>query len=244
MFLEVAGLHSAFKGETVLSGVDLSVERSRTLCVVGRSGTGKTTLLKTIAGLLPPVSGSVFLDGRDITSLPAERRGVVYLYQEALLFPHLTVFENIAFGLRLRKTPPPEVDAAVRRMIEELELQGHEQKMPHQLSGGQKQRVAFGRALIIGPSLLLLDEPFSSLDAETRAVMQQLYKRIAAQHAMTSIFVTHSVKEALMMGESIASLESGRARCFATRKDFIAAPDSGVAGEIAFWSALSSGNGG
>ena len=244
MFLEVAGLFSAFQGETVLSGVDLSVGRGGALCVVGRSGAGKTTLLKTIAGLLSPEAGSIRLDGREITELPAERRGIVYLYQEALLFPHLTVLENIAFGLRLRKTPQAEVARSVGALIDELELQGHEGKMPHQLSGGQRQRVAFGRALIVGPALLLLDEPFSSLDSEARAVMQQLYKRIARQHGMTSIFVTHSIKEALLMGETIASLEGGRARSFASLTEFIAAPESGVAGEVAFWKSLGSGNGG
>jgi len=240
MFLEVEEIHNAYRGEEVLAGASLGVARGETLCVVGRSGTGKTTLLKTIAGLLVPTAGRVVLDGRDLTRIPAEKRGVVYLYQEALLFPHLSVFENIAFGLRLRKTPAAQVGAAVQRMVDELDLAGHEAKMPSQLSGGQKQRVAFGRALVIGPELMLLDEPFSNLDSETRADMQQLYKRISRQHGMTSIFVTHSVREALVMGGTIANLEAGRVRVYSSLREFIAAPESGVGREIEFWSRLGS----
>src|SRR5262249_13796668 len=153
-----------------------------------RSGCGKTTLLKIIAGLLDPDSGAVFLQETNINGVPAHKRNIVYLYQEALLFPHLNVFENIAFGLRLRKMPEAIIHNRTMEMIRSLELEEQREKMPHLLSGGQKQRVSFGRALIINPLLLLLDEPFGNLDVGTRAGMQEFFRTVAQKFKITSIF--------------------------------------------------------
>ncbi|HYM60637.1 MAG TPA: ABC transporter ATP-binding protein [Thermoanaerobaculia bacterium] len=238
MFLEARGIGKSFGGEDVLRGVDLSVAQQTTLSILGRSGCGKTTLLKIVAGLIAPDAGQVLLRGIDITNLPPQRRHILYLYQEPLLFPHLDAFDNVAFGLRLRDRPEPEVREATETMLAELDLSEQRHKMPHQLSGGQRQRVAFGRALAINPALLLLDEPFSSLDSETRGSMQQLFKRIAARHAITSIFVTHNLKESILMGDAIAHMRDGALHTYATKEAFVQDPGSGVAEEMEFWDGL------
>ena len=237
-FLEVSGLTKRFDGEGVLEAVSFSLEERHVLSVVGRSGCGKTTLLKVIAGLLPADEGSIRRRGSDITSVPAEKRDVVYLYQEPLLFPHLSVFENVAFGLRLRHVAADQVDREVTRMLESLDLAEHRHKAPQHLSGGQRQRVSFGRALILAPSLLLLDEPFSSLDTDTRTQMQALFKRVAVEYAITAIFVTHDLKEALLLGDRLSTLKGGRLHAYETKAEFIADPEAGVAEEVAFWRRL------
>jgi ABC-type sulfate/molybdate transport systems ATPase subunit len=157
-------------------------------------------LLRVIAGLEVADAGRVRLAGRDIGQLSPQQRQSLYLYQEALLFPHLDVLENIAFGLRLRRCPQRELRAICSELLAQLELEGLEQRMPEQLSGGQRQRVAFGRALAVRPQLLL-DEPFGSLDAQTRSSMQMLFQRVAAQYGMTTVFVTHDIQEALRVGD-------------------------------------------
>lgn len=239
--LQVEGLGKRYGGHDVLREVRLTVPAGRTLAVVGASGGGKTTLLKIIAGLIASDSGRIKLGERDIDALPARERQAVYLYQEPLLFPHLDAFDNIAFGLRLRRVPSAELRKRVGDMIEELELTGLDKRRPEQLSGGQRQRVAFGRALIINPALLLLDEPFSNLDPDTRASMQSLLKRVAGEHRITSVFVTHDLKESLRMGNSFALLREGQLHGFADRAAFCADARSGVAREIDFWNTLQSG---
>ena len=236
--LAARGLRKSFGRQTVLRGIDLDLARSQTLAVLGRSGCGKTTLLKVLAGLLPADAGTIELDGRDLTRVPAEKRNVLYLYQEALLFPHLSVFDNVAFGLRLRRQPEGPAREAVSRLLSELDLAAAAEKMPHQLSGGQKQRVAFGRALIVDPDLLLLDEPFSNLDGETRTAMQQLWKRVAAAHRTTALFVTHSLKEAILMGDAVARMAGGVLTPYATREELLRDPESGAGEEIRFWRSM------
>jgi len=240
-FLDVRGLSKAFEAEKVLEGVTFTLAERQTLSVLGRSGCGKTTLLKILAGLHEPDGGSILRRGVDITRVPVERRDVVYLYQEPLLFPHLSVFENLAFGLRLRHVEPGRVRNDVTRMLESLDLADQRDKAPQQLSGGQRQRVSFGRALIVSPSLLLLDEPFSSLDAETRTQMQALFKRVAALYAITAIFVTHDLKEALLVGDAMATIRSGRLKAYPSKKAFVDDPESGVGSEAGFWESLKDG---
>ena len=237
-FAVAAGLAKSFGPERVLDGAGFSLPRESVLAILGRSGGGKTTLLKILAGLVPADAGRFHLGGVDLTAAPPERRQVVYLYQEPLLFPHLDVRENLAFGLRLRRLGEPAIRARLDPLIARLGLAPHLKKMPAQLSGGQRQRGAFGRALAIQPPLLLLDEPFGSLDAATRAEMQRLFREVARQVAITAIFVTHDVKEALVVGDRFALLESGRLRPFADRAAFVADPASGAAREIAFWQSL------
>lgn len=235
MFLEVENLAKSFGPEPLFSGVALSLEQEATLGVLGRSGSGKTTLLKILAGLEPADAGVVRLAGEDLAGRPARLRGIVYLYQEPLLFPHLSVFDNVAFGLRLRGEGEAALRPRVGEMLERLGLAAHAAKAPHQLSGGQRQRVSFGRALVVSPRLLLLDEPFASLDAETRAAMQALFKEVAAAYRITAIFVTHDLKEALLMSERLAHLAGGRLELYPSRAAALADPALGAGREFEFW---------
>jgi ABC-type sugar transport system ATPase subunit len=238
MLLKIERLNKSFQSEIVLQDLTFTLEEHRTLSIVGRSGCGKTTLLKIIAGLLPFDSGELLLQNRTLKDVPAHQRNIVYLYQEPLLFPHLNVFENIAFGLRLRKQPEEIIRQKTTEMIQSLELQDHSSKMPHQLSGGQKQRVSFGRALIVNPLLLLLDEPFGNLDADTRATMQDFFRKVAKQFQIASIFVTHDLKEAILMGDRIGLMGKGTLEIFEDVQHFILDSKTGVRREIEFWESL------
>lgn len=239
--LNVTGLALVLDGQPLLQDVSFSLQTAQTLSVVGRSGSGKTSLLRALAGLLPLAAGRIELDGRAVNHLPAAARGIVYMGQEALLFPHLDVFENIAFGLRMRRQPEAQVRSAVAQLLAQLELEGLARRRPETLSGGQRQRVAFGRALIVAPPLLLLDEPFSSLDPGTRAAMQALVRRQIQAHGVRALLVTHDVKEALLLGDRLALLADGRLRHYADRAAFCADPATGAAQEAAFWRALEGG---
>ncbi|MEM7373875.1 MAG: ABC transporter ATP-binding protein [Bacteroidota bacterium] len=233
--LSVSHLHKSFEQEQVLKDLSLELGTRQMLSILGRSGSGKTTFLRIIAGLEQPDQGDIFWHEQRMNEVPPHQRNIVYLYQEALLFPHLTVFENIAFGLRLRKVPKSEADDRVRQMIQDLELHGQQDKMPHQLSGGQRQRVSFGRALIVNPLLLLLDEPFGNLDVETRKRMQDFLKRIAETYKITAIFVTHDLKEAILMGDRIGYMRKGSLYLYEDVREFVEDARTEAANEIAFW---------
>ncbi|MFI8378541.1 ABC transporter ATP-binding protein [Leeuwenhoekiella sp. NPDC079379] len=238
MFLEVKNLNKKFNKEHVVEALSFELSRQKTLSILGKSGCGKTTMLKMVSGLVKPDSGSVFLDGNEITDLKAEKRNMVYLYQEDLLFPHLTIFENIAFGLRLKKHLEADIQMKVKQMAQSLELQDQLKKMPHQLSGGQRQRVSFGRAIIINPSVLLLDEPFGSLDSGTRTRMQALFKNLTEEYNITSLFITHDLKEAILMGDKIGFMQNGNLNVYPSKKAFLNDPTTGVHNEINFWNSL------
>lgn len=238
MFLSIRNIHKSFGSEQVLADLSLELGPERILSILGRSGSGKTTLLKIIAGLEQADSGEVWLKGKALDPEPAHKRGVVYLYQEPLLFPHMNVTENVAFGLRIRKIAGAEVRRRAEQMLEELEMAPHAMKMPHQLSGGQRQRVAFGRALIVQPGLLLLDEPFGALDAETRAVMQDLLKRIAREHRITALFVTHDLKEAIRMGDEFGWMQGGSLKTYRDMAEFWGDEGTGLKEEYRFWASL------
>jgi ABC-type Fe3+/spermidine/putrescine transport system ATPase subunit len=239
-WLDVQGISKRFGQEQVVQNLSFSLGAHQTLSILGKSGCGKTTLLKMLGGLVPSDTGQILLDGQAIDQQPPGQRGIVYLYQEDLLFPHLDVFGNIAFGLRLRKRPEAEVSTLVSQMIDRLELGGQGQKMPHQLSGGQRQRVSFGRAIITNPQMLLLDEPFGSLDTGTRQRMQDLFQRLASEFRITSLFVTHDLKEAILMGDQVALMRKGQLTVYPDKATFMRDPETGVQGEIAFWEGLAS----
>lgn len=235
MFLDVHHIQKQYDGQPVLSDVSFALPQHTTLSILGRSGCGKSTLLKVIAGIEEADGGRLLLHGKDIIHTKPAARNIVYLFQEALLFPHLSVFENMAFGLRIRREKIAEIKRRVEEMAGSLELEAHLFKRPHQLSGGQKQRVAFGRALIIQPPLILLDEPFSNLDTEIRASMQALYKKVAKQVGLTALFVTHDIKEALIMGDAMAYMLEGKLEVYASKKAFMQDEKTGVQKEIQFW---------
>ncbi len=238
MLLTVENLQVRFGAEDVLRDLNFGLQARETLAILGRSGCGKTTLLKCLAGLQAPDAGDILLSGKSILKQKPQQRGMVYLYQEALLFPHLNVFENVAFGLRLRRETEASVREQTSRLLENLDLATQAGKMPEQLSGGQKQRVAFGRALIINPRILLLDEPFGNLDVETRANMQALFRRVAAEYHIAAVFVTHDLKEAVRMGDRLAYMENGRLDLFDNLGAFVADPRTGMKQEIDFWKKL------
>jgi NitT/TauT family transport system ATP-binding protein len=189
--------------------LDLRVAADEFLCVVGPSGCGKSTLLSAIAGFLRPTHGSIVMDGRPITG-PGAERGVVF--QEYALLPWMTVLDNAALGLKLRGMPKKERYAEARRFLALANLQGVEHKYPHELSGGMKQRVAVARTLANAPEVMLMDEPFAAVDAQTRMVLQEELCRISLRSRLTVIFITHSVEEAIFLGDRVAVMSPGPGR--------------------------------
>ena len=235
MLLSVKNLKKSFENIDILRGCSFDVYKGQTLSILGKSGCGKTTLLKIIGGLLDNYQGDILLDNENINHKNPQQRNIVYLYQEALLFPHLSVFENVAFGLKLQKMPVSVVKQKTDDMLHELELSKQANKMHHQLSGGEKQRVAFGRALIIEPKLLLLDEPFGALDVETRTTMQDFFKTVVKKQGISSIFVTHDLKEAVLMGDTVGFMDNGFLKIYPSKSDFISDEKTGMQKEITFW---------
>jgi putrescine transport system ATP-binding protein len=233
--LQVSHIAVAFGDAQVLRDVSLAVYSTETLVILGGSGCGKTTLLKVIAGLQAADSGVVHVDEVELLKIPAQQRRVVYLDQEALLFEHLNVFENVAFSLRLRRVPLIQAKQQVEDLLEAIGLSEHAEKRSWQLSGGQKQRIAFARAILAEPRVLLLDEPFGSLDANIRAEMQQLYQQLAERYRFTALLVTHDVREALVLGDRFALMSGGTLACYENRDAFVADEATGVKEEINFW---------
>lgn len=189
--------------------LSLAVESGELLVLVGPSGSGKTTTLRLLAGLEEPSQGSIFIDGVDVTKVSARERDVAMVFQHHALHPHMTVFENVAFPLTIRKTPKAEIDRRVREMGELLELGDCLGRAPAEISGGQRQRVALGRALVRRPKLLLLDEPLSNLDAPLRAQMRRLIARLNGNLGCTMVYVTHDQTEAMMLGKRLAVMNGG-----------------------------------
>jgi ABC-type Fe3+/spermidine/putrescine transport system ATPase subunit len=192
-----------------LGDVSLAAEPGTLVALLGASGSGKSTLLKLIAGVEAPDSGAIALDGQSVLPVPAHRRGAVLMFQRAYLFPFLSVAENIAFGLRVQGASRATMAAEVRRMLELVELPGIERRRPAQLSGGEQQRVALARALVTRPRVLLLDEPFSSLDPAVRQTLQEAVRRIQRELGITTLLVTHDRGEALAMADHVALLDRG-----------------------------------
>ena len=213
-----------FDGQLVLNGLNLDIHDKEFVTFLGPSGCGKTTTLRLIAGFLEPKSGSVFFDGRDITGLPPYKRQVNTVFQKYALFPHLDVFENVAFGLRIAKVPQDEVEQRVTEMLEVVSLKGFERRRIDQLSGGQQQRVAIARALVNRPKVLLLDEPLGALDLRLRKDMQNELKRIQQQMGITFIYVTHDQEEALTMSDTVVVMDKGRIQQIGTPEDIYNEP--------------------
>ena len=205
----VGGISKFFDNFRALNNVSLEIKKGEFFSLLGPSGCGKTTLLRIIAGFEHPDGGTVTFDGRDILSVPPNRRQTNTVFQNYALFPHLSVFENVAFSMRLQKAPKNEVEAKVGEYLRLVQLEGHAGKKPGQLSGGQKQRVAIARALINEPSVLLLDEPLSALDAKLRHHMLIELDEIHDKIGVTFIYVTHDQQEALSVSDRIAVMDQG-----------------------------------
>ena len=213
-----------FDGETVLDSINIYFNNSEFLTLLGPSGCGKTTTLRIIGGFLQPTSGDVLFDGVRINDVPPHKRRVNTVFQKYALFPHLNVFENVAFGLRIAKVPQKEIEQRVTEMLEIVSLKGFEKRKPDQLSGGQQQRVAIARALVNRPEVLLLDEPLGALDLRLRKDMQNELKRIQQQLGITFIYVTHDQEEALAMSDTVVVMDKGRIQQIGTPEDIYNAP--------------------
>ncbi len=213
-----------FDGETVLDSINIYFNNSEFLTLLGPSGCGKTTTLRIIGGFLQPTSGDVLFECVRINDVPPHKRRVNTVFQKYALFPHLNVFENVAFGLRIAKVPQKEIDERVTEMLEIVSLKGFEKRKPDQLSGGQQQRVAIARALVNRPEVLLLDEPLGALDLRLRKDMQNELKRIQQQLGITFIYVTHDQEEALAMSDTVVVMDKGRIQQIGTPEDIYNEP--------------------
>ena len=214
-------------GDTVaLDAIDLDIESGELFFLLGPSGCGKSTLLRLIAGLLPPSSGRIWFDDREVTPLGTERRNAVMCFQSYALWPHLTVRENIRFGLDVRGLARSEQHRRVDEVLELVQMMPYAARKPNELSGGQQQRVALARALVVTPDCLLLDEPLSNLDARLRLDMRSEIRRICKETGVTTLYVTHEQKEALSMADRVAILDGGRIQQIGAPRDVYRRPAS------------------
>ncbi|UVA77799.1 ABC transporter ATP-binding protein [Pandoraea commovens] len=209
-YLRVENLGKRFGDTVAVEGVDLSIAQGEFISLLGPSGCGKTTTLQMIAGFVAPTSGRILLEGRDLTPVPPEKRGLGIVFQSYALFPHMTVAQNVAFGLDMRRVDAGEKQRRVKDALELVHLGAHAQRYPRELSGGQRQRVALARAMVIAPPVLLLDEPLSNLDAKLREQMQDELRAIQRKVGTTTIMVTHDQAEALAISDRVVLLNAGR----------------------------------
>src|SRR5579862_323943 len=209
-YLSIDSLSVSYGATRVLDNVSLGVERGEMIALLGSSGCGKTTLLRSIAGFVRPSSGSIRVDGKEITHLPPEARGTAMMFQSYALWPHMSVAENIAYGLRMRGWKKDAMATRVGEMLKLLQLDGFGPRPVTQLSGGQRQRVAMGRALAVDPHLLLLDEPMSNLDYKVRLELRHELRALQQRIGITAVYVTHDREEALTLSDRIAVIDAGR----------------------------------
>ncbi len=217
--LVLEGLARRYGATTAVARMDLAVAPGELVALLGPSGCGKTTTLRMVAGFVEPSEGTIRIGGRDITRLPPHKRDTGMVFQSYALFPHLSVAENIAFGLQRRGVAKAEIAARVARMVALLQLGGLEKRLPRQLSGGQQQRVAVGRALVINPAVVLLDEPFSNLDALLREGTRIELRRLQTELGLTTLFVTHDQAEAMAISDRIAVMNKGRLEQLGTPRE-------------------------
>ena len=208
--IRLENLSKQFKEILAVDDVTLDVEPGTLVCLLGPSGCGKTTTLRMIAGFEDPTSGKVFIGDEDVTELPPYARPTAMVFQSYALFPHMNIYENIAYGLKARRTPKKEIPVKVQEVMALMELEGQEEKSPAQLSGGQQQRVALARALVIRPKVLLFDEPLSNLDAQLRVRMRGELRDIQHRLGITSVYVTHDQEEAFSIADLVAIMNQGK----------------------------------
>lgn len=210
MYVEMKQINKSFGDFQAAKNIDFGVEQGKLVALLGPSGSGKTTILRMIAGLEHQDNGDVVIEGKVVNDIPARERGIGFVFQNYALFRYMTVYENIAFGLKVQKKSKAEIHKRVMELIELVELSGMEKRYPDQLSGGQRQRVAFARALAPNPQLLLLDEPFAAIDAKVRKELRSWLKQMIAKVGITSIFVTHDQDEAVEVADQIIIINEGR----------------------------------
>jgi len=236
--LELRGVSAGYAGSPVLHNISVQITGGEFLAVLGPSGCGKTTLLRVIAGLLRPFAGEVLFDSAPFTDVPTEVRGAAAVFQKPLLFPHLTVAENVAFGLTMRRVGKPEIAHRVAEALQLVELEGYQSRKPHELSGGEEQRVSLARAVVTRPRVLLLDEPFSSLDTGLRIKMRAFVLNLQKQLNVTTIFVTHDQEEAATLANRIALLLDGRVEQLASPHGMYTSPNTARAAAFLGWKVL------
>ena len=224
MKIRVQNVSKNFGNFTALDNVSLEIPSGKLVALLGPSGSGKTTLLRIIAGLDAPDAGRIFYGDDDVTAQNARTRGIGFVFQHYALFGHMTVFENVAFGLRVRKEKKPQIAARVRELLSLVQLDGLENRLPTQLSGGQRQRVALARALAADPKFLMLDEPFGALDAKVRAELRRWIRELHDEIHLTSLFVTHDQEEAFEVADYVVVMSNGRVEQVGTPDEVFAAP--------------------
>ena len=232
MYLQLKNVSKIFASRgsieevTAVDQVDLDIQEGELVTLLGPSGCGKTTTLRMIAGFEFPTSGDILLDGETINVLPPHKRNMSMVFQSYAIFPHLNVYENIAYGLKVQKRPKQEIDERVDRVLDLVELPGFNDRAPNQLSGGQQQRVALARALVMEPKVLLMDEPLSNLDAKLREQMRSEIRRIQKLLGITSVYVTHDQAEAMTISDLIVVMDEGRIEQVGSPSDVYRAPTS------------------
>ncbi|WP_297536690.1 ABC transporter ATP-binding protein [Thermococcus sp.] len=222
--VKLENIVKTFDGTTALKGISLHIKHRELFTLLGPSGCGKSTTLRIIAGLDYPDSGHIYFGDEEVTYLPSYQRGAVLVFQNYALWPHMTVFDNVAYGLKLKKLPKEEIRRKVEWALELVKLKGFENRYPTQLSGGQQQRVAIARALVVEPKVLLLDEPLSNLDAKLRLEMRSEIRRIQRELGITVIYVTHDQEEAMAISDRIAVMNVGTVEQVGTPKEIYESP--------------------
>ncbi len=224
MYLELRGIYKSFGATPVVRNLTLGVERGELVCLLGSSGCGKTTTLKMIGGFLAPDAGQILIDGQDVTRMPPERRPVSTVFQSYALFPHLSVVQNVAYGLKYRHVGKREALAQAAACLETVGMAAYADARVDEISGGQQQRVALARSLVLKPKVLLLDEPFSNLDARLRVRMREEVKAIQRDSGVTMVFVTHDQEEAMVLGDRLALMSEGAIRQVGAPEDVYGRP--------------------
>jgi len=232
--LKVNNLSKSFGKVKAVREVTFEATEGKVLSLLGPSGCGKTTTLRCIAGFENPDRGEIYLDDRKITSIPPEKRGIGMVFQNYALWPHMTVYGNLAFGLQIRKVPKPEIDKRIKKVLSMVQLEGYENRYPRQMSGGQQQRIAMARALVFEPEIMLLDEPLSNLDAQLREEMRFEFTELQRKLGITAVYVTHDQAEALVISDKIVILNQGKIVQSGSPKEIYSNPKNKfVAGFIA-----------